>query len=48
MRNWDGMFWLGVAVVFWLGVMCCFSFVWVYDKATGWVNRRFESCFGGW
>ena len=43
-----GSFWLFVALLFWLSIAVCLILVWLYAVATGWVNRRFDACFGDW
>jgi hypothetical protein len=43
-----GVFWLAVALVFWLAVAVLLVMVWSYVQATGWINQRFDECFGDW
>jgi len=43
-----GVFWLAGLLVFGLCLAVCLVLVFVLVCATGWVNRRFDECFGDW
>lgn len=47
-RNMRGAFWLLVAVLMWSYFALALLPMALFDDFCGWVERRFDRCFGDW